>query len=41
MQERWIDRTPQKTRWLLEGSENGTDWMALCDKRQAETDLPP
>ena len=40
MQERWIDRTPQKTRWLLEGSENGTDWMALCDKRQAETDLP-
>ena len=40
MQERWIDRTPQKTRWLLEGSENGTDWMALCDKRHAETDLP-
>ena len=40
MQERWIDRTPQKTRWLLEGSVDGKDYFVIEDKRQAETDLP-
>ena len=39
-QERWIDETPQKTRWSLEGSLDGNDWFMIEDKSQADTDLP-
>ena len=37
--ERYIDRNAGRTRWLLEGSADGTDWVILADKREAETDL--
>ncbi len=37
---RYIDRVHQNTRWLLEGSEDGTVYITLADKSQAETDLP-
>ena len=38
--ERYIDPTPGFTRWLLEYSDNGTDWQVWKDKRSADTDLP-
>lgn len=38
---RYIDPDPAlRTRWLLEGSEDGTAWTILADKREAETNLP-
>lgn len=40
MQQRWIDETSQKTRWLLEGSADGATYFVLEDKREADTDLP-
>ncbi len=40
MQKRWIDTKAQKTRWLLEGSEDGSEFFVLEDKREAESDLP-
>lgn len=40
MQQRWIDTDPQKTRWLLEGSVDGTHFFTITDKRNANTDLP-
>ncbi len=39
-EERWIDPVNQRIRWLLEGSQDGKSYWTLCDKRQAETDLP-
>lgn len=39
-QERWIDETPQPTRWLLEGSLDGEIYFSIEDKSQADTDLP-
>lgn len=37
---RYIDPDPNlRTRWLLEGSEDGTVWTVLMDKRDAESDL--
>lgn len=39
-QERWIDETPQSTRWLLEGSLDGEIYFSIEDKSQADTDLP-
>ena len=37
---RYIDPDPNiRTRWLLEGSEDGTVWTILMDKRDAESDL--
>ncbi len=40
MQERFIDTTQYKTRWLLEGSIDGEQYFTICDKREADTDLP-
>ena len=38
---RYIDPDPTlRTRYLLEGSEDGSAWFVLSDKRQAETNLP-
>ena len=37
--ERYIDWNAGNTRWLLEGSTDGENWMILADKRKAETDL--
>lgn len=38
-EERWMDPETQPTRWLLEGSTDGSAWTALCDKREVDTDL--
>ena len=38
--ERYIDPSAHKTRWILEGSEDGEKWQILKDKSQAETNLP-
>ena len=39
-QERWIDETPQPTRWKLEGSLDGKDYFIIEDKSNVDTDLP-
>ena len=39
-QGRYIERVPQHTRWLLEGSTDGKTYFVLSDKRRVETDLP-
>lgn len=39
-QERWIDETPQPTRWKLEGSMDGKTYFVVEDKSDADTDLP-
>ena len=39
-QGRYIERDPQHTRWLLEGSTDGKTYFVLSDKRRVETDLP-
>lgn len=39
-QERWIDETPQPTRWILEGSLDGKHYFVIEDKSQTDTDLP-
>lgn len=37
---RYIDPNPNlRTRYLLEGSVNGSDWFVLADKRTVDTDL--
>ena len=37
---RYIDPDPNlRTRWLLEGSTDGTNWTILADKREADSDL--
>ena len=38
--ERYIDPSQHKTRWLLEASADGTNYFALADKTDAETNLP-
>lgn len=40
MQQRWIDTKPQVTRWLLEGSVDGTNFFVIADKQNTDTDLP-
>jgi hypothetical protein len=40
MQPRYIDESRHVTRWLLEGSEDGENFVTLADKTQAETNLP-
>ena len=40
MEERYIDTTDRRTRWLLEGSINGNDYFTIKDLRNAESDLP-
>lgn len=35
-----IDDTARYTRWILEGSDNGTDFEVLADKSDAKTNLP-
>lgn len=37
---RIIDTQPHKTRWILEGSLDGSSYFTVCDKSEAETDLP-
>ncbi len=37
---RYIEEAVQATRWILEGSENGRDWMILKDKSKAQNSLP-
>ena len=38
---RYIDPDPTlRTRYLLEGSTDGSEWFVLSDKRSAETNLP-
>lgn len=38
---RYIDPNPTlRTRYLLEGSADGSDWFVLTDKRSAESNLP-
>jgi hypothetical protein len=39
-QERWIDETPQPTRWILEGSTDGHQYFVIEDKSEADTDFP-
>lgn len=39
-QPRYIDPALQRTRWLLEVSEDGERWTILEDKRESDTDLP-
>lgn len=39
-QERWIDETPQLTRWKLEGSLDGKIYFVVEDKSDVDTDLP-
>lgn len=39
-QGRYIERAPQCTRWLLEGSVDGENYFIIEDKRNAATDLP-
>ena len=36
---RYIDTEPRVTRWMLEGSQNGTDWVMLTDKSKVNTNL--
>ena len=36
---RWIDTNHQPTRWILEGSLDGTNWQMIKDKSSVETDL--
>lgn len=36
---RYIETRSFSTRWLLEGSEDGTNWFVIEDKRNANTDL--
>ncbi len=38
-QARYIEEADHTTRWLLEGSTDGTDWFVIEDKRDADTDL--
>ena len=38
--QRYIEETDMYTRWVLEGSENGSDYIVLEDKSQAKTSLP-
>lgn len=38
--ERYIEEDSGFTQWLLEGSTNDSDYIILCDKSQAKTDLP-
>ena len=38
-QARYIDEKIYPTRWLLEGSVNGSDFFVIEDKRKADTDL--
>lgn len=37
---RYIEECNYFTRWILEGSIDGTNWEILCDKRDTDTDLP-
>lgn len=37
---RYIEERTFHTGWLLEASADGTEWLVLEDKRDAETDLP-
>lgn len=37
---RYIEQRPLKTRWLLEGSQDGKTYFTICDKRKVDTDLP-
>lgn len=37
---RYIDGRKHHLRWLLEGSADGKNYAAICDKRGAATDLP-
>ncbi|MBT1170328.1 family 43 glycosylhydrolase [Bifidobacterium sp. SO4] len=37
---RVIDTAEHRTRWLLQGSEDGTQWSALTDRSDADTNLP-
>ncbi|MDQ6418470.1 family 43 glycosylhydrolase [Paenibacillus sp. LHD-117] len=39
-EQRWIDETPQPTRWKLEGSTDGSNNFVIEDKSDANTDLP-
>lgn len=39
-QVRWIDETPQPTRWELEGSADGNTYFFIEDKSEVNTDLP-
>ena len=36
---RWIDLTEHHTRWMLETSMDGDQWMVFADKRQSISDL--
>lgn len=36
---RYIEESIYKTRWLLEGSKDGSDWFVIEDKQKADTDL--
>lgn len=38
-QPRYIEERELRTRWILEGSQNGTDWFVLEDKSKTHTDL--
>lgn len=38
--ERFIDKNPQPTRWLLEGSTDGKQYVVICDKTNVQSDLP-
>lgn len=38
-QPRYIEERELRTRWILEGSQNGTDWFVLEDKSKTQTDL--
>ncbi len=40
MQPRFIDPAQHLTRWTLEGSTDGERWTMLCDKSNADTNLP-
>ncbi|MBO4510926.1 MAG: family 43 glycosylhydrolase [Lachnospiraceae bacterium] len=40
MGSRVVDDRTHYTRWILEGSENGEDFFILCDKSNADTNLP-
>jgi hypothetical protein len=39
-QARWIDEAHQPTRWFLEGSVDGRDYVVIEDKSAVSTDLP-
>jgi len=38
--ERYIENNGGNTQWLLEGSTDGKEYFTLCDKLNAQTDLP-